>query len=517
TGTNLDTAAAWVTEPNDASTITQGDPIVQTATELQIPFTVPASDPAETVTLVVDFVDGGCANEVPTQIQIEPGCTPTITSISPSTWFAGKTYNKVVITGTNFITSDKATAQCPVTAVTATTPDGSAVTVSNVNVVDKTKITATISPDANTTTEQATVTAGTAPNTSTPPTPAQILGNQIQCDPSMNCTQSVISTTDGSEPPVQSVVVGQQIHLTTPAMPSGISVKSSQWKVDGTRIANYSPTTASASVTEVTDDDLTNDEITYYWVYPEDDNIPVTYKYCANIPGLSDPDDCSLEAKAAFTVTGPQGGTMTFTPFAPAVTISNLSTCVDNTGATWQGGPWMYYATGVTGPACPGQANYPAFGINFNYPTGYANDSNGTYLLVQLISRDIITGEAAGASVAGLDGEYPYGLPPSSDSPKLYLKPTASSVRRDFTANMFLMWQSDTANSIPVPLGYQTWGFSGKATCSVACGAASSWKATTNGTPGPVENFTPSSASQTKKVGNNTLVDGYPTWTNPSD
>jgi hypothetical protein len=30
-----------------------------------------------------------------------------------------------------------------------------------------------------------------------------------------------------------------------------------------------------------------------------------------------------------------------------------------------------------------------------------------------------------------------------------------------------------------------------------------------------VGSFTPSSASQTQ-VGNNTLVDGYPTWTSPS-
>jgi len=135
--------------------------------------------------------------------------------------------------------------------------------------------------------------------------------------------------------------------------------------------------------------------------------------------------------------------------------------------------------------------------------------------LVQLISSDTTTGESSNTKVAGLDTSYPYGGPPTSDSPKVYLQPTATSVTRTFSANMFLMWTSSTANAIPVPLGYQTWGFSGTATCSTSCGTAVNWNATTNGPPGPVGGFVPSSASQIQ-VGNNTLVDGYPTWTGTS-
>jgi hypothetical protein len=339
----------------------------------------------------------------------------------------------------------------------------------------------------------------------------------------MQCNGKVISVIDdgsGTEPTAQPAVVGQQIKLKTKPTADklttlGLAFSKNKWTVGGTRIADYAPTVASAKVKELTDADLKKANITFYWIYRENDNIPVTYKYCVDIPGADADGQCSLVAKAAFTVTGPEGGSMSFTPFAPAVTIASLTTCIDPNGATWPGGPYMIYAIGVSGPACPGQADYPAFGINFNSPTGYSNDTGGIYSLVQLISTETITGESAGTFSAGLDTDYPYGWPPSSDSPKVYLQPTATSVTRNFTANMFLMWQSTSAKSIPVPLGYQTWGFSGTASCSVACGTASSWNATTNGTPGPVGSFTPSSASQTQ-VGNNTLVDGYPTWTSPS-
>ena len=148
----------------------------------------------------------------------------------------------------------------------------------------------------------------------------------------------------------------------------------------------------------------------------------------------------------------------------------------------------------------------------FNSPTGYSNSSGGSFSLVQLISTDTITGSASLTNPAGLDTAYPYAAPPSNDTPDIFLKSTYTTLTRTFNANMFLLWQSSTANSIPVPLGYQTWAFTGTATCSTSCGTASNWKATTTGTPGPVGSFTASTASQTK-VGNDTLRYGYPTWT----
>ncbi len=312
TGLNLCWAAAWVTEPDDATTITLSNQYSkQTATELQFDVKPDASDPTETVTLWVNFVDEGYSIPVPTAIQILAHCVPAITSISPSTWFAGKTYDNVVIKGENFITSAKATAACPVTQVSATTPDGSAVTVSNVNVVSKTKITATIAPDASTTTEQATVTVGADPNTTTSASLAaqpEVLGNEIHCDPSLNCTQDVISTTDGSNPPVQSVVVGQPITLTTnPNLPATVKPYKTTWTVGGTSIGGFpiAPDFSSATVTKTV---LNKASLNSYWVYPLD-GIPVSYTYCVNIPGVG--NQCSEKASAIFNVSGP---TATITP-----------------------------------------------------------------------------------------------------------------------------------------------------------------------------------------------------------
>ena len=85
--------------------------------------------------------------EVTYPIQIVNCPVPQIATVSPSIWFAGKTYDNVVIKGTGFVTADKATPTCPATTVTiAGGTDSSPVTVSNVSVVDKTKITLTVEP-----------------------------------------------------------------------------------------------------------------------------------------------------------------------------------------------------------------------------------------------------------------------------------------------------------------------------------------------------------------------------------
>jgi hypothetical protein len=109
-----------------------------------------------------------------------PTCpAPTITSISPGTWYAGQTYNPVTITGTNFITTANATTSCPVSAVNVTTPSGTVIAVSNESVVSATQITATVAPPANEPTEIATVTVGTAPNTATSTVQIQALSAKI--------------------------------------------------------------------------------------------------------------------------------------------------------------------------------------------------------------------------------------------------------------------------------------------------------------------------------------------------
>jgi hypothetical protein len=102
-----------------------------------------------------------------------PGCsTPTITSVSPSTWLAGNTY-AITLTGTGFTTSADATSACPESPLAITTPSGTEVAISNVTVASSTQITATVTPPSNEQTETATLTVGTTPDTAS--TTAEIL------------------------------------------------------------------------------------------------------------------------------------------------------------------------------------------------------------------------------------------------------------------------------------------------------------------------------------------------------
>jgi hypothetical protein len=153
-------------------------------------------------------------------------------------------------------------------------------------------------------------------------------------------------------------------------------------------------------------------------------------------------------------------------------------------------------------------------GIKFNSPTGYENDTGGSFVPVQLISEDTVNGSA---SSVGLDTAVPYagGTLPSNDNPSLYLPATETSVTREFSANMFLMWKSSQTGAIMVPIGYQNWGFTAAATCSSSCGTYSNWTVNTT-QAGPIGDFTTSSSSQTS-AGNNVLVDGIPTWTTVSN
>jgi len=441
--------------------------------EVGFPFVIDPAVPTETATaqywLTCDPVSGPCSPpEGSTWLQASfpvqiVGCpTPAIASVLPSTWFAGKSYDKVTITGTGFTTEGKATAACPVTPVTITAADGSAVPISAVTVENKTTITLTgVAPPAADRTETATVTAGTAPNTGTFNT-AQILGNQIMCGlATMNCTQPVISTTDGSDPPVQSVVVGQPIHLTTQPLPAGITATSTTWKVSGTSIGGYAPTTASATITPTT---LKNASLNTYWVYPLD-SIPVTYIYCVNISGVG--NQCSQEAKAAFNVSGPSA---TITANPTYWSVSPPMACPSIVQLLYFGYP----------DPTSGCSHKPLVkGISFTAALSNVPNGGGTAEWVQLVKGNRLSGTTLSGVPAtptslgvGLDKSYPY--PPddpndpvtteASDSPNNGLDTSLARETRRFKADMYYLWTSEIdPASIPVPLGYIEWSSSGTA------------------------------------------------------
>ncbi|MFY9852699.1 MAG: hypothetical protein WAK26_02330 [Terracidiphilus sp.] len=426
---------------------------------------------------------------------------------------AGKTYS-ITITGTGFGPYQLPPPQGQTcTYFFQATVDTGSVAIPAQTVVSSTEITATVTPDASDPTETACIYAGggypmvvraaasATPATTTPGSctaqggfPVQILGApEIQW--TQNGTTSTISVVDdgsGTEPKAQPVVVGQQIKLKTKPDADklaalGLAFSENKWKVGGTRIKNYAPTTASASVKKMTDDDLGKADVTFYWVYPEDNNIPVTYKYCVDIPGADADGQCSLVAKAAFTVTGVDSSWIN-------ITNEILANIDDLTGCDLDpGGPTLVYGDiqGPTGP-CSTPTNLPfgTPGITF-YPAGTPPGA-GNYLFAQLIGSDVAVDSRSGATttctdIPGVDGTYPYqhqiNPPSTSDSPETPLPSTYTTVTRNFNATMYLLWQSTaTANSIPVPLGYIPWTFNGVATNS-GTAQAPAWTASGAGAP----------------------------------
>ena len=163
-----------------------------------------------------------------------------------------------------------------------------------------------------------------------------------------------------------------------------------------------------------------------------------------------------------------------------------------------------------------------AAGQNDQFAEQIAGDPDGIFSVVQLINSDEINGDTQASFADVLDSEDPYGEFPAAinDSPLVNLLPTYRFVRRTMKATDFLMWQPPPP-SIPVPLGYLQWEFSGSATCSRFCGEARNWKANTefisgDGMPGLLKSFTKSAPSQ-MSIDNITLEFGIPTWEGSTD
>jgi hypothetical protein len=110
------------------------------------------------------------------------------------------------------------------------------------------------------------------------------------------------------------------------------------------------------------------------------------------------------------------------------------------------------------------------------FPPPTMSTPPGNFFFVQLVTGDTVTYSRTGATLTctatntpGLDGAYPYqnaNAHSVSDAPSNLLPSTFTSSSRDFAASMYLMCQSNTSGSIPVPIGSVGWGFSGSTTHS---------------------------------------------------
>jgi hypothetical protein len=79
--------------------------------------------------------------------QVTCPSSPTITSVTPSTWAPGQTYN-ITITGTSFLGSTPPDQYCPAVTTSVTLTGTGSIALSNVSIVSATQITASVTPAA---------------------------------------------------------------------------------------------------------------------------------------------------------------------------------------------------------------------------------------------------------------------------------------------------------------------------------------------------------------------------------
>ena len=256
----------------------------------------------------------------------------------------------------------------------------------------------------------------------------------------------------------QSVVIGQQIALcATYNLPSGVSVTQQSWSPDSnsTIVGGYNPSTASATIVTA---QTNGQSTTFYWV------TPGTSVLSFNVV-LS--NSTAASATTTYNISGPN-------PSMPAITLptnGQLNTDTLTGCSADPGGQYLVFGN-LTG-AVPQCSNPPSAtgtaGIQFTPPT--TQSPPGTFFFVQLVDTDTVTYSASGSSrtctsTPGLDLLYPYQNKRGqlvNDAPALELLSTSTMESRSFAATMYLMWQSSTSGSIPAPLGYVDWNFSGSA------------------------------------------------------
>jgi hypothetical protein len=423
---------------------------------MQFDVTPDASDPTESVQVLVGLSDGGEGwNWVPLTAQIVNSCkTPTISSVTPLGWWAGQDNQDITITGTCFLTSSDTNGPSKVAA----TANG--VSLSNPTVVSSTQITATVKVTKKAPAETVTLKVTNPSSSGAPQSVTASPAPVVLPIPVIKWKDKTISG-DDAQNKNPSVKVGQPVELTTtPAtLPGGFAVSTSTWDIDGRTIKSYDGSSGGITLQET---DLDKQNTTYYWLYP-DDPLNVTYDYCAT--GSDGTPYCtSPKAKATFKAKGPDSSNALSTWDSDQATIEQLTDCTTNTKSPYMG----YGDLSGPDPDCPGlQSGTPGIKLTASGASG------GKYVFVQLIDADSRTYTSSAGSYtctrsANLDKQFPY--PPytnapnvAPDGPQIPLPSTYLSGQRDFLATMYLLWQPDqlsgAAASIPVPIGHQQWQF----------------------------------------------------------
>jgi hypothetical protein len=471
---------------------------------------------------------------------------------------AGQTY-PITVLGSDFVTPAMAAADpnCVASQLTVSVPTGS-VTLSDVAIIDSTKITAIVQPMDTDPAEIATLTlwgayfgpmvvkaptrlgamtkpdvaqarpgpgalakpAAALPADSGAPPGTESLGQTTAAVlpvPVIKWTDhnnnQPISTADGTAPPTQNAVVGQRINLTTtPTAEDLLNLgfilvpnfgnHTKSWTLDGTIIGGYDVKPTSGLVTQA---DLAQTVLTSYWVYPSAQSTPfnVNYQYCVFIPNTG--IQCSATAKASFLVHGPKGSVRTETQSWEITPVLSARACSPD----FPDQRYLQFIDGAGGTICTESAAHP--GITFNGSVSNQHSGIGEMFWVQYLSQDVRTitltteQNARIFSETGLDNTYPYKATDqynnAEDSPLQGLD-GLNDARLQFTAQMYEMWQSggkDNPLSVPVPLCFVNWAIDGAASLN-----GRDWRLRTD--TGKADGCKQATDSGTQSH-------GYPTWT----
>ena len=292
----------------------------------------------------------------------------------------------------------------------------------------------------------------------------------------------------------QSVVSGQQIALTLYPLPSWLSITAQFWtNPPGTVVSAYTPGTKPTAGPGATN----GASLTFYWL-DAGNNRQITYQWTLN-------NGTTASETVTFNVAGPNGASVTTDAGSVAPIVSQGVPQLTITGVQVP----ESLGEGIVGILFQAVANLPPVPGGGTGAFQWVQVLNG-YTVQNLASTGPQTVPLAGSST--LDNSYPYpgftDAQPSDttwDWPAVVLNTSLGEIGDYFSANMYLMWTSGLANSIPINLGYVQWSFSGDVVNTLAAGlGGTTWVPTQVCNPEPqpsVSDFVPTS------------VGSYPTWT----
>lgn len=246
--------------------------------------------------------------------------------------------------------------------------------------------------------------------------------------------------------PVQNVIVGERIDLTTRLVSGSGTVDTAtmnnrQWTIPGTRIANYvvtytSPSAASSGVlTELTDQNLTQTSIQFYWVDGADSRDVQFSARLGNKP---------------YTATG------RFNVSRPTVNLSASLGQVDvrlEDDNYW----WLRF----------GNPSFPRISFIASSFSGPQGNRSFVQIATPLRRYQLPTGNWCRWAGVGLDKGFPYdsNFNSTEDSPGTALNNGDLKATASDTFKMYYMFRPTGVNSptIWVPLKVINWSWSGEA------------------------------------------------------